>query len=143
MWDEGEVAVDFDSRTVSFAFGERDTPVPAYAATIHKSQGSEYAAVVIPVMSQHHTMLQRNLLYTGVTRGRKLAVLVGQKRPWRSRSGTFRDVAAGPSLTSGSQRERRADRLGVRCRKRPPTQGSRPLAAAGSAEKTEISQPGS
>lgn len=78
--DEGEAAVDFDGRTVVFAFGELDTLVPAYAATIHKSQGSEYPAVVIPVMTQHYTMLQRNLLYTGVTRGRKLVVLVGQKR---------------------------------------------------------------
>ncbi len=78
--DEGEVAVDFDGRTVTFAFGELDTLVPAYAATIHKSQGSEYPAVVIPVMTQHYTMLQRNLLYTGVTRGRKLVVLVGQMR---------------------------------------------------------------
>ncbi|MGN7870619.1 SF1B family DNA helicase RecD2 [Paracoccus sp. 22332] len=78
--DEGEVAVDFDGRMVVFAFGELDTLVPAYAATIHKSQGSEYPAVVIPVMTQHYTMLQRNLLYTGVTRGRKLVVLVGQKR---------------------------------------------------------------
>uniref|UniRef100_UPI00138AC6F0 ATP-binding domain-containing protein n=1 Tax=Bradyrhizobium elkanii TaxID=29448 RepID=UPI00138AC6F0 len=56
------------------------TLVPAYAATIHKSQGSEYPAVVIPVMTQHYTMLQRNLLYTGVTRGKKLVVLVGQKK---------------------------------------------------------------
>ncbi|MFC3166701.1 SF1B family DNA helicase RecD2 [Paracoccus fontiphilus] len=78
--DEGELAVRFDDRTVTFAFGELDTLVPAYAATIHKSQGSEYPAVVIPVMSQHYTMLQRNLLYTGVTRGRKLVVLVGQKK---------------------------------------------------------------
>jgi len=54
--------------------------VPAYAATIHKSQGSEYPAVVIPVLTQHYAMLQRNLLYTGVTRGKKLVVLVGQKK---------------------------------------------------------------
>jgi exodeoxyribonuclease V alpha subunit len=53
---------------------------PAYAATIHKSQGSEYPAVVIPVMTQHYTMLQRNLLYTGVTRGKRLVVLVGQNK---------------------------------------------------------------
>jgi exodeoxyribonuclease V alpha subunit len=77
---EGEVAVSFDGRTVSFVFGELDTLVPAYAATIHKSQGSEYPAVVIPVMTQHYAMLQRNLIYTGVTRGKKLVVLVGQKR---------------------------------------------------------------
>ena len=54
--------------------------MPAYAATIHKSQGSEYPAVVIPVLTQHYTMLQRNLLYTGVTRGKQLVVLVGQKK---------------------------------------------------------------
>ncbi|MBB1493181.1 ATP-binding domain-containing protein, partial [Paracoccus sp. MC1854] len=53
---------------------------PACAATIHKAQGSEYPAVVIPVMTQHYAMLQRNLLYTGVTRGRKLVVLVGQRK---------------------------------------------------------------
>ncbi|MCR9098280.1 MAG: AAA family ATPase, partial [bacterium] len=78
--DEGELAVNFDGRTVSFLFGELDTLVPAYAATIHKSQGSEYPAVVIPVLTQHYAMLQRNLIYTGVTRGKKLVVLVGQKR---------------------------------------------------------------
>ncbi|MGI3213090.1 SF1B family DNA helicase RecD2 [Roseovarius tibetensis] len=78
--DEGELAVDFDGRSVSYLFGELDTLVPAYAATIHKSQGSEYPAVVIPVMTQHYAMLQRNLIYTGVTRGKKLVVLVGQKK---------------------------------------------------------------
>jgi exodeoxyribonuclease V alpha subunit len=75
-----ELAVSFDGRTVNYTFGELDTLVPAYAVTIHKSQGSEYPAVVIPIMTQHYAMLQRNLLYTGVTRGRKLVVLVGQKR---------------------------------------------------------------
>jgi len=54
--------------------------VPAYAATIHKSQGSEYPAVIIPVLTQHYPMLQRNLLYTGVTRGKRLVVLVGKKK---------------------------------------------------------------
>jgi exodeoxyribonuclease V alpha subunit len=54
--------------------------VPAYAAAIHKSQGSEYPAVIIPVLTQHYPMLQRNLLYTGVTRGKRLVVLVGQKK---------------------------------------------------------------
>jgi exodeoxyribonuclease V alpha subunit len=78
--DASELAVSFDGRTVNYAFGELDTLVPAYAVTIHKSQGSEYPAVVIPLMTQHYTMLQRNLLYTGVTRGRKLVVLVGQKK---------------------------------------------------------------
>ena len=77
---DGELTVDFDGREVSYLFGELDTLVPAYAATIHKSQGSEYPAVVIPVMTQHYAMLQRNLLYTGLTRGKKLVILVGQRR---------------------------------------------------------------
>jgi exodeoxyribonuclease V alpha subunit len=77
---EGELAVSFNGRLVTYMFGELDTLVPAYAATIHKSQGSEYPAVVIPVMTQHFTMLQRNLLYTGVTRGKKLVALVGQAK---------------------------------------------------------------
>jgi exodeoxyribonuclease V alpha subunit len=78
--DDGELTASFDGRAVTYGFGELDTLVPAYAATIHKSQGSEYPAVVIPVMTQHYTMLQRNLLYTGVTRGKRLVVLVGQKK---------------------------------------------------------------
>ena len=78
--DEGELTVSFDGRTVTYGFGELDTLVPAYAATIHKSQGSEYPAVVIPVLTQHYAMLQRNLLYTGVTRGKQLVVLVGQPK---------------------------------------------------------------
>lgn len=78
--EDSELTASFDGRSVIYEFGELDTLVPAYAATIHKSQGSEYPAVVIPVMTQHYTMLQRNLLYTGVTRGKKLVVLVGQKK---------------------------------------------------------------
>ncbi len=70
----------FEGRSVTYGFGELDALVPAYAASIHKSQGSEYQAVVIPVMTQHYDMLQRNLLYTGVTRGKRLVVLVGQKK---------------------------------------------------------------
>jgi exodeoxyribonuclease V alpha subunit len=77
---DGELTATFDGRAVTYGFGELDMLVPAYAATIHKSQGSEYPAVIIPVMTQHYAMLQRNLLYTGVTRGRKLVVLVGQKK---------------------------------------------------------------
>ena len=75
-----EIAASFDGRSVTYGFGDLDMLVPAYAATIHKSQGSEYPAVVIPVMTQHYAMLQRNLLYTGVTRGKRLVVLVGQKK---------------------------------------------------------------
>jgi exodeoxyribonuclease V alpha subunit len=76
----GEIVVRFDGRSITYGFGELDMLVPAYAATIHKSQGSEYPAVVIPVLTQHYPMLQRNLLYTGVTRGKRLVVLVGQKK---------------------------------------------------------------
>lgn len=78
--DTGELIANFDGRPVSYEFGELDTLVPAYAATIHKSQGSEYPAVIIPVMTQHYAMLQRNLIYTGVTRGKKLVILVGQPK---------------------------------------------------------------
>src|SRR5215207_3176937 len=78
--DEGAVVVDYEGREVAYPYGELDTLVPAFATTIHKSQGSEYPAVVIPIVTQHYTMLARNLLYTGVTRGRKLVVLVGQKK---------------------------------------------------------------
>ena len=78
--EAGELSVAFDGRAVTYGFGELDVLVPAYAATIHKSQGSEYPAVITPVLTQHYPMLQRNLLYTGVTRGKRLVVLVGQKK---------------------------------------------------------------
>jgi exodeoxyribonuclease V alpha subunit len=78
--DLGEIKATFDGRALTYGFGELDELVPAYAATIHKSQGSEYPAVIIPVLTQHYPMLQRNLLYTGVTRGKRLVVLVGQKK---------------------------------------------------------------
>jgi exodeoxyribonuclease V alpha subunit len=78
--EAGELTVGFDGRAVTYDFGELDTLVPAYAVTIHKSQGSEYPAVVIPILTQHYPMLQRNLLYTGITRGKRLVVLVGQRR---------------------------------------------------------------
>ena len=78
--EAGEVLVEFDGREVAYGFGELDELVLAYATTIHKSQGSEYPAVVIPLTTQHYPMLRRNLLYTGVTRGRRLVVIVGQRR---------------------------------------------------------------
>ena len=80
---EQELTVDFDGRQVVYDFGELDELSLAYALTIHKAQGSEYPAVVIPLHTQHYLMLQRNLLYTGITRGKKLVVLVGSARPWR------------------------------------------------------------
>jgi exodeoxyribonuclease V alpha subunit len=78
--EEAEVMIDFDGRSVTYPYGELDEVVLAYATTIHKSQGSEYPAVAIPIVTQHYTMLQRNLLYTGMTRGKRLVVLVGQKK---------------------------------------------------------------
>ncbi len=74
------LAVRFDDRLVEYTLDELDTLVLAYAATVHKSQGSEYPAVVIPVHTQHYVMLQRNLLYTAVTRGKRLVVLVGTRK---------------------------------------------------------------
>ena len=78
--EESEPSIDFDSREVVYGFGELDELVLAYATTIHKSQGSEYPAVVIPLTIQHCPMLQQNLVYTGVTRGKRLVVLIGQRK---------------------------------------------------------------
>ena len=72
--------IDFDGRIVQAEFSQLDELVHAYAVSIHKSQGSEFPVVVIPLLTQHYMMLQRNLLYTGVTRARKLVVLVGSKQ---------------------------------------------------------------
>ncbi len=79
--DSLEVLVEFeDGRQVVYESGDVDELRPAYAITIHKSQGSEFPAVIIPVSTQHFVMLQRNLLYTGVTRGRRLVILVGDPK---------------------------------------------------------------
>ena len=77
---EQEVAVRFDERLVKYDFGELDEIALAYAITIHKAQGSEFPAVVIPLATQHYMLLQRNLIYTGVTRGKRLLVLIGQRK---------------------------------------------------------------
>jgi exodeoxyribonuclease V alpha subunit len=77
---EHELTVDYEGRPVVYDFGELDELALAYCLSIHKSQGGEYAAVVIPLHTQHYLMLQRNLLYTGVTRGKKLVVLVGSPK---------------------------------------------------------------
>ena len=78
--DAETMTVDVDGRQVVYDFGDLDRLVLAYATTVHKAQGSEYPAVVIPVSTQHYPMLQRHLLYTGVTRGKRLVVLVGQAK---------------------------------------------------------------
>jgi len=78
--EEQVVSVRVDDRTIAYDFLELDELVHAYAISIHKSQGSEFPAVVIPLMTVHYMMLQRNLLYTAVTRAQKLVVLVGSPR---------------------------------------------------------------
>ena len=77
---EQQVLVEIDGRTVAYDFQELDELVHAYAISVHKSQGSEFPAVVIPVLTSHYMLLQRNLLYTAVTRAKRLVVLVGQPR---------------------------------------------------------------
>jgi len=77
---EHQVTIRFDDRMVKYDFGELDEVSLAYAVTIHKSQGSEFPAIVIPLATQHYMLLQRNLIYTGITRGKKLVVVIGQKK---------------------------------------------------------------
>lgn len=79
-FSEQELTVRFDSRRVVYEFGDLDELVPAYAITVHKSQGSEYPCVVALLLTQHYVMLQRNLIYTGVTRAKKLLVMVGSRK---------------------------------------------------------------
>lgn len=78
--EDQELAVDYDGLKVTYEFDELDELSLAYALTIHKSQGSEYPAVILPLHTQHYMLLQRNLLYTAVTRGKKLVVVIGSKR---------------------------------------------------------------
>lgn len=78
--EEEEISVDFEGRRVLYPLSDLDELAPAYACSIHKSQGSEYPCVVVPLHSQHFLLLQRNLLYTALTRAKKLAVLLGQPR---------------------------------------------------------------
>jgi len=75
-----EIIVTFDERDIVYDYADLDELVHAYAVSVHKSQGSEYPAVVVPILTHHYVLLQRNLLYTAVTRGKKLVVLVGTKK---------------------------------------------------------------
>jgi len=74
------LSVNYDERLVDYESEELDDLTLAYAISVHKSQGSEYPAVVIPLMPQHHPLLQRNLLYTAITRGKKLVIIVGTRQ---------------------------------------------------------------
>ncbi len=78
--EDQELLVNFDGRFVNYDFSELDELTLAYAISVHKSQGNEYPAVVLPVMTQHYILLQRNLIYTAVTRAKRLIVLVGTKK---------------------------------------------------------------
>ena len=77
---EQEMVINFDNRDVIYDYADLDQITLAYAITIHKSQGSEYPVVIIPLTMQSYMMLKRNLLYTGITRGKKLVILIGQKK---------------------------------------------------------------
>ncbi len=79
-FDHSTLEVSFDGRYVDYDFIEADELIHAYCISTHRSQGSEYPVVVMPLMTQHYMMLQRNLLYTAVTRAKKIVVLVGSKR---------------------------------------------------------------
>ena len=81
--EKSVVTVDFDGRAVEYEIGELDELGLAYAASIHKSQGSEYPVVVIPLAMQHYRLLERNLLYTAVTRGKKLVVIIAEPKALR------------------------------------------------------------
>jgi len=78
--EDQEATVNFDGRLVAYDFSELDELVLAYATSIHKAQGSEYPVVVMPILVQHFILLQRNLLYTGITRGKKLVIIIGTKK---------------------------------------------------------------
>jgi len=75
-----EATLTFDGREVVYDYGDLEEIVLSYAVSVHKSQGAEYPAVVLPLLMQHYMLLQRNLLYTAVTRGKKLVVIVGTKK---------------------------------------------------------------
>lgn len=75
-----DVLIGFEGRTVSYEYGELDEIVPAYAVSVHKSQGSEYPVIILPILIQHYMLLQRNLIYTAITRGKQLVVVVGTRK---------------------------------------------------------------
>jgi exodeoxyribonuclease V alpha subunit len=106
--EEREMTIRFDGRPIVIPPENLEDVVPAYACTIHKSQGSEYPAVVVVLHHQHHVMLQRNLLYTAITRGRRLVVIVGSKR------------ALGRAVNNATVRKRHT-LLAERLEEAPPT----------------------
>lgn len=79
-FEEHQLIINFDGRKIPYEFAELDEIVLAYAVSIHKYQGSECPCVIIPIHTSHFKLLHRNLLYTGITRGKKLVILVGTKK---------------------------------------------------------------
>jgi len=78
--DTGGLTIDFDGRTVAFARDELNDLTLGYAISVHKSQGSEYPVVILPLVTRHYIMLQRNLLYTAITRAKSLVILIGSPK---------------------------------------------------------------
>jgi exodeoxyribonuclease V alpha subunit len=78
--EEGEIRVNFEGRSVTYETSDLDELTLAYALSVHKSQGSEYPVVVLPLLTQHYMLLQRNLLYTAITRAQKMVVIVGTRK---------------------------------------------------------------
>jgi len=101
--EEGLVFVEVDGRRIEYETGELDTLSLAYATSVHKSQGSEYPAVVVPLAMQHYMLLERNLLYTAVTRGKRLVVVIGEIRALAM---AVKRVGSGKRLTNLQQRLR-------------------------------------
>ena len=98
--EESLITVDFEGRLVHYEFSDLDEVSLAYATSVHKSQGSEYPVVVMPLSTQHYTLLERNLLYTGVTRGKKLVVIIGQKKALGMAVSTMKSTRRLTNLTA-------------------------------------------
>jgi exodeoxyribonuclease V alpha subunit len=106
--EDGVITLNFDGREVAYDLGELDEVALAYTATVHKSQGSEYPAIVIPMATQHYPMLERNLLYTGVTRGKQLVVIIGQPKALAIAVRTIKSMRR---LTNLAKRLRQGERM--------------------------------
>jgi exodeoxyribonuclease V alpha subunit len=78
--EDGELSIDVDGQQIDYEFTELDELTLAYAISVHKSQGSEYPVVVLPLLTQHYIMLQRNLLYTAITRAKRMVIIVGTRK---------------------------------------------------------------
>ena len=108
----GRITVSFEETGVDYDFSELDELQPSFAMTVHRAQGSEFPAVVVPLLTQRYPMLQRNLLYTAITRGRRLVVVVGSRRALamavrNDRPGERNSMLRSPAFGDGDRRQRR------------------------------------